>query len=280
MTIPSQTTPLIHIDAAAQDRASNEWYEFFQTLSVGGAALLSGVGAPSGAIGVDGDFYINTATSEIYGPKTAGSWGSPTSMIGATGPTGPAGAIGPQGAQGQPGQDGIDGADGAPGASGSAGATGPAGPAGVDGATVLMIQGRDGEDGQESYITLATPGGSIAPKRTIGMVFDGGGSPPTVGSVGYVVAQLNGVIDQWTLVSDAIGSAVIDVWKAAGAIPTVANTIAGSEKPTLSSQQLNSDIALSTWVTPVSVGDVFGFVVDAASTLTRLTIEIRITESA
>ena len=44
--------------------------------------------------GVNGDFYINTTTSDIYGPKSAGAWGSPTSLIGPTGPQGPAGSGG------------------------------------------------------------------------------------------------------------------------------------------------------------------------------------------
>jgi hypothetical protein len=56
-----------------------------------GKTVLSGTVAPT-TEGVDGDFYINTTTDEIYGPKTSGSWGSPTSLVGPTGPTGPAGA--------------------------------------------------------------------------------------------------------------------------------------------------------------------------------------------
>lgn len=55
--------------------------------------ILNGSGAPSSGIGGNGDFYIDTANSNIYGPKTAGAWGSPTSLIGpagATGATGPA----------------------------------------------------------------------------------------------------------------------------------------------------------------------------------------------
>lgn len=115
--------------------------------------------------------------------------------------------------------------------------------------------------------------------RTIGMTFDGGGSPPMVGAVGYVVAQFSGTIDQWSIIADASGSAVVDVWKAAGAIPTVANTIAGSEKPTLSATQLNSDTSLSSWTTAVTVGDVFGFNIDSVTTCTRLTVEVRVQAS-
>jgi len=61
----------------------------------GGSGVLSGAGAPSGGLGADGDFYIDTTSHAIYGPKTAGAWGSPTSLVGPTGPTGATGPTGP-----------------------------------------------------------------------------------------------------------------------------------------------------------------------------------------
>ena len=60
----------------------------------GGATIMNGTGAPSGATGADGDFYINTSAWTIYGPKTSGAWGSATSLIGPAGDDGPAGADG------------------------------------------------------------------------------------------------------------------------------------------------------------------------------------------
>jgi len=124
------------------------------------------------------------------------------------------------------------------------------------------------------------PSGGVTPKRSVGITFDGGGSPPTVGSVGYVIGQFNGTIDQWAIVADTAGSAVVDVWKAANSIPTVANTITGSEKPTLVAQQLNRDLVLSTWTTAVLAGDVFGFKLESVTTCNRVTCEVRVAESA
>ena len=121
---------------------------------------------------------------------------------------------------------------------------------------------------------------SIAPKRTIGVTFDGGGSTPTVGSVGYVVAQFAGTVDRWDIVADASGSAVVDVWKAAGTIPTDANRIAGTEKLTLSAAQLASDASITTWSTlAVAVGDVLGFELESVTTCTRVTAQVRIAET-
>ncbi|MDW3211827.1 MAG: hypothetical protein R8N23_18300 [Reichenbachiella sp.] len=44
--------------------------------------------------GSNGDFYINTTTNSIFGPKADDSWGAGTSLIGAQGPAGPQGADG------------------------------------------------------------------------------------------------------------------------------------------------------------------------------------------
>jgi hypothetical protein len=54
-----------------------------------GKTVLNGATPPTSGLGSDGDFYINTATDEIYGPKAAGAWGSGTSLKGAAGPAGP-----------------------------------------------------------------------------------------------------------------------------------------------------------------------------------------------
>lgn len=117
-------------------------------------------------------------------------------------------------------------------------------------------------------------------RRVVGATFDGGGSPPTVGSIGYAVVPFSGTIDQWTILADASGSCVVDVWKAAGTIPTNADTIAGTEKPTLAAAQIASDVSLSTWTTAVAAGNVFGFELESVSGCTRITVEVRITQSA
>lgn len=72
-----------------------------------GKTILNGTGAPAGGLGVDGDFYIDTTADAIYGPKTGGSWGSPTSLIGPTGATGDTGPQGPAGATGATGSAGV-----------------------------------------------------------------------------------------------------------------------------------------------------------------------------
>lgn len=75
-----------------------------------GSKILTGSGAPTAGTGVDGDMYVDTSTGDLYGPKTGGVWGPPTSLVGPEGPAGAAGAQGPAGAAGADGADGVDGA--------------------------------------------------------------------------------------------------------------------------------------------------------------------------
>jgi hypothetical protein len=150
--------------------------------------ILSGEGVPAKSLGINGDFYIDSKSMNMYGPKKNNSWPIPISMRGPSGPAGPSGvdgkngtsatsgagatgAVGPQGPagpQGATGPAGPQGATGPAGASGSgSGSTGPAGPAGSAGAT--GAQGPKGDTGTAASIqsvnltqwtmSTATPGG-------------------------------------------------------------------------------------------------------------------------
>jgi len=45
-----------------------------------GGVMLSGTAAPAANLGYNGDFYLNSATWMVYGPKTAAGWGTGTSI--------------------------------------------------------------------------------------------------------------------------------------------------------------------------------------------------------
>jgi hypothetical protein len=147
--------------------------------------ILSGEGVPAKSLGINGDFYIDSKSMNMYGPKKNNSWPIPISMRGPSGPVGPSGVdgkngtsatsgagatgavgpAGPAGPQGATGPAGPAGATGPAGASGSgSSSTGPAGPAGATGA-----QGPKGDTGTAASIqsvnltqwtmSTATPGG-------------------------------------------------------------------------------------------------------------------------
>jgi hypothetical protein len=48
---------------------------------INGKTVLHGTGAPTNATGAEGDFYINTTTDEIFGPKGASSWPTPGTKL-------------------------------------------------------------------------------------------------------------------------------------------------------------------------------------------------------
>jgi hypothetical protein len=80
-----------------------------------------GAGVPSSNLGLVGDYYLDTATGNVYTKTTGNTWvlitniTGPQGLAGTAGPvgaTGPAGVAGPQGIQGVAGTNGINGVNG------------------------------------------------------------------------------------------------------------------------------------------------------------------------
>lgn len=90
------------------------------------SAVLNGTSDPNNSIGENGDFYINSTSFQLFGPKSTGSWGAGVSLIGQQGDPGPPGE------QGLQGNDGWNGIDGAPGPQGEPGPQGDPGLLGQD----------------------------------------------------------------------------------------------------------------------------------------------------
>ncbi len=101
------------------------------TQGMDGKTILNGIVQPLDSIGKLGDFYINTNTNILFGPKSSSGWGVGVSLIGPQGPTGPQGQIGPQGPVGPQGPTGVQGPQGTEGQIGPQGPVGPQGPGGL-----------------------------------------------------------------------------------------------------------------------------------------------------
>lgn len=88
-------------------KSDSNWIELQAPPGEDGRTVLNGTGAPGDGLGVNGDFYIDTQNSIIYGPKAADTWPTPGTSL-----------IGPQGNDGLPGTDGrtVLNGTGAPGA--------------------------------------------------------------------------------------------------------------------------------------------------------------------
>jgi len=125
----------------------------------------------------------------------------------------------------------------------------------------------------KAYVDTHFTAGNTA--RSIGFSTDGNGQVISTGIKGYIVAGFTGTITGWDIVADKVGTIVVDVWKGTGSVPTVANSITGSQQPTLSSTQFNSSTNVSTWTTNVTLGDIIVFNVTGATLITKVTVTIR-----
>lgn len=126
---------------------------------------------------------------------------------------------------------------------------------------------------------LTIIGDGVAGSRaTVLCVIDGGGSAITTGIKGDVVVDFGCVIEQWTLLADQSGSIVVDIWKDtfANAPPTGADTITASAKPTISSASKAQSGVLTGWTTTITAGDVLRYNVDSVSTVTRVTLALKV----
>ena len=184
--------------------------------------ILNGKGAPLSKIGIDGDFYIDTRSLLIYGPKKSGKWPLPQNLQGPVGANGVdgkngsegktiatasnvAGPTGAQGLQGEKGEKGDKGEAGAPGSSGSAGptgatgATGPQGPSGGGGGGSPGPTGATGATGSAGATGLT---GAKGETGTAGI--DGAvglkGETGTAGATGPSNVYVN-ALPTWTLSS-------------------------------------------------------------------------------
>jgi hypothetical protein len=131
---------------------STDYINLIDTLAAlpAGNVILNGSTAPASETGSNGDFYIDTTNYDIYGPKTSGEWGSPTSLVGPTGATGSTGATGAAG---------TNGTNGTNGATGATGDTGPAGPGVASGGTTGQYLTKvDGTNYNTQWSTLDLSG--------------------------------------------------------------------------------------------------------------------------
>lgn len=116
---------------------------------------------------------------------------------------------------------------------------------------------------------------------SVGITIDGGGSAITTGVKGYIEVPYACTINRVTMLADQSGSAVVDIWKDtyANYPPTVLDTITAAAKPTITTATKSQDTTLTGWTTSITAGDILGFNVDSASTITRLHVILKVTKS-
>lgn len=133
-------------------------------------------------------------------------------------------------------------------------------------------------DAGTEYNLTTGGGGAIS---AIEFVIDGGGSEITTGIKGDLEVPFDCVINRVTLLADQSGDIVIDIWKDtyANFPPTDADTITGGDEPTISSDTDSQDDSLGYWDTVIDAGDILRFNVDSVTTITRVTLSLKVTKS-
>ena len=251
-----------------------------------GAAGPTGPTGPAGATGATRAGTTGaTGSTGPTGPTGLTGTG-PTGATGATGSTGPTGPTG-TGPTGPTGPTGTDGSTGPTGPTGT-GPTGPTGPTGSTGPTGPTGTGPTGPTGATGPTGPTVPtgptgtgstgvtGGFTGLPESFGIVVDGGGAAITSGAAGFWQAPYPMSLQANRIFADQTGSIQFDVWKDtyANFPPTTGDTIVSTAPPLLSAAQKSENTVLSGWTTAVASGDVFGFYVVSASTVTRVTLQI------
>ena len=121
-------------------------------------------------------------------------------------------------------------------------------------------------------------GDLAGPLGEINFIMDGGGEVLSTGIQGDIQLPTGYTITEAILLADQSGSIVIDIWKDtyANYPPTVADTITASAKPTLSSAIKSSDATLTGWTTAIAAGDILRVNIDSVSTITRVTLSLKV----
>lgn len=133
-------------------------------------------------------------------------------------------------------------------------------------------------EGSSTSLSRADHKHKVKVLRTAGLTVDAGGSVVSAGFKGYIPSPYSGTIESWEIRADQVGDCVVDVWKA-WRTPTITDSICGVTKPQLSAEATASGDATGWTNLTVTTGEIFGFNVDSAATVTLVTLVVTVREA-
>jgi hypothetical protein len=168
-----------------------------------GAVWRTGSGVPSDGLGIDGDYYLDTAGNGNVYKKASGTYTLQCSILGPQGAAGETGATGPTGDTGATGPTGDTGATGAPGSVWREGTGVPSDGLGIDGDFYL-----DGANGNVykritgTYVlqcNIKGPTGDTGATGPAGADGADGVGVPAGGTTGQLLAKISNTDydDEW-----------------------------------------------------------------------------------
>lgn len=145
-------------------------------------------------------------------------------------------------------------------------------------AAINAVQSEIGAGSDPDAGTLRGRLNSLESMKRIGCTFSRAGDDVEGGAQCEVPVDFAGEILGWTLLSDAAGSIVIDVWRDSYANypPTSADRITASAKPSLTDENKANDESLAGWTKSFSAGDVFKFNVESCDGISRATLILHV----
>jgi len=154
----------------------------------------------------------------------------------------------------------------------------------------LSVTGSTSSTGSGHIVTYNTASGlyshtlpdtfiSNIKSGSFGVTIDGNGGVIAVGQKGYITVPYNGTITDWEIMADQAGTCNIDVRKSTFSGFPTQTSITGSAPITMSATQKASSSILTGWDTAITAGDVYGFTLNTAATITRLNLIINTIKS-
>ena len=135
-------------------------------------------------------------------------------------------------------------------------------------------------------VTVTNASGSVTISTTgqvvgVEYVIDGGGSAITTGFKGYLYIPFGCTLTAWTLLADTTGSITVDITNDSYAnYGTNTSMVGTGTKPNISSATKGQQTSITGWTTTsISAGNVVGFNVTAATTVTRVTVALTVTRT-
>lgn len=101
------------------------------------------------------------------------------------------------------------------------------------------------------------------------------------GLKGFIEIPYACTITAASLLADAAGSIVVDIWKApyASLPPVIGGSIVASAPPTLTSAVSSRDTTLTGWTTAIAAGDWLAFNINSASVVKRVTLSLTVAKA-
>jgi hypothetical protein len=114
-------------------------------------------------------------------------------------------------------------------------------------------------------------------------VCDGGGSALTAKTYGFIEVPYGCTLKQVTALADVSGSCVVEIWKTTYSAfdisthPVTGDKLNGAGTATTISTAVKAqDATLTSWTTSFSAGDILAFHINSATTITRVTVSLKV----